>query len=187
MAIRLIKTPRFEDDRGWFAELYSERRFEGLGVQARFVQDNHSFSRDVGVLRGLHFQVPPYAQAKLVRCIRGRIWDVAVDVRRGSPTYGHWVAAELSPENGSQLYVPIGFAHGFVTLAPDTEVQYKVSSFYAPDREGGIRWDDPTLALPWPVPNGGVLVSEKDARLPPLVELVSPFPYHGEPLVSLED
>ena len=143
-------------------------------------------SRAAGVLRGLHFQRPPHAQAKLVRCVRGRIWDVAVDVRAGSPTYGRWVAAELSADNGLQLYVPIGFAHGFVTLEPAAEVEYKVSDFYDPACEGGLAWNDAALGLPWPLPAGGPVVSDKDRVLPDLAAFESPFDYDGVPLAPLE-
>ncbi|MEJ1157934.1 dTDP-4-dehydrorhamnose 3,5-epimerase [Prosthecomicrobium sp. N25] len=187
MPVLLIEPRRFGDDRGWFTEVYSEADFSRRGIDVRFVQDNHSLSRPAGVLRGLHFQRPPRAQAKLVRCIRGRIWDVAVDIRRGSPTYGRWAAAELSAANGRQLYIPVGFAHGFLTLEPDTEVTYKVSDFYAPDCDGGLRWNDPDLALPWPIPAGiDPVTSSKDAVLPGLRAFESPFPYDGRPLAPIE-
>ncbi|WP_157216023.1 dTDP-4-dehydrorhamnose 3,5-epimerase [Flavisphingomonas formosensis] len=185
MPVVLIKARRFEDDRGWFTETYNQRAFHDLGVDVSFCQDNHSLSRPVGTLRGLHFQTPPHAQAKLVRCIRGSIWDVAVDVRKGSPTYGEWTAATLSAENGHQLFVPAGFLHGFVTLEPDTEVTYKVSDFYAPECDGGIAWNDPDLALPWPLPEGGPSLSPKDGKLPRLAEFDSPFPYDGRPLTPV--
>lgn len=184
--VRLIKLRRFGDERGWFAEIYSERTFAELGIGARFVQDNHSLSRPVGTLRGLHFQTPPHAQAKLVRCVRGSVLDVAVDVRKGSPTYGRWVSAELSAENGDQLYVPIGFAHGFVTLKPDTEVIYKVSEFYDPASDGGLRWNDPEIGVAWPVPPTGPVLSWKDQRLPLLKAFESPFAYDGSPLRPLD-
>jgi dTDP-4-dehydrorhamnose 3,5-epimerase len=143
-------------------------------------------SRDPGVLRGLHWQAPPHAQDKLVRCVRGRIWDVAVDVRRGSPTFGKWVAAELSADNGHQLFVPVGFAHGFVTLEPDTEVEYKVSALYAPSAEGGMMWNDPQLNLPWPLDGRAPILSPKDEILPRLNESESPFAYEGGPLEPLD-
>lgn len=183
--VLLVKPKRFADDRGWFSETYHQARYAELGIEDVFVQDNHSFSVSVGVIRGLHFQTPPHAQAKLLRCIRGRIWDVAVDIRKGSPSFGHWTAAELSAENGEQLYVPTGFAHGFVTLEPHTEVVYKVSNLYAPEADGGIAWDDPALGLPWPLPETGPIVSGKDATLPTLARFDSPFPYDGRPLVPL--
>jgi len=187
MPVKLLKPKRFEDPRGWFVETYNQRRYVELGVDVEFRQDNHSLSRPVGVIRGLHFQAPPYAQAKLVRCIRGRIWDVAVDIRAGSPTYGGHVSAELTADNGHQLFVPAGFAHGFVTLEPDTEVEYKVNAFYDRDSEGGLIWNDPTLALPWPLPPGGPVVSDKDLLLPGLAEFRSPFAYDGVPLEPLQE
>jgi len=183
---RLIRPRRFGDDRGWFSEVYNARRYGELGVGTVFVQDNHSFSRDAGVLRGLHFQRPPHAQAKLVRCLRGAIWDVAVDIRRGSPTYGRWVAAELSADNGLQIYVPVGFAHGFLTLQPDVEVEYKTSDFYAPECEGGLIWNDADLALPWPLSGADPILSPKDRELGPLADFDSPFDYDGAPLEALQ-
>ena len=183
MPVRLIHPQRFGDDRGWFTEIYNEKSFRDAGIDCRFVQDNHSLSRPAGTLRGLHFQTPPRGQAKLVRCIRGRIYDVAVDVRRGSPTFGHWVGAELSAENGRQIFLPVGFAHGFVTLEPDTEVTYKVSDFYAPANDGGIRWDDPDIGVAWPLAtNVAPMLSPKDAKLPRFAEFDSPFEYDGVPL-----
>ncbi len=184
-AVRLIETRRLGDQRGWFSETYSERHFAEQGIATRFVQDNHSLSATAGTLRGLHFQRPPQAQAKLVRCIRGAIWDVAVDLRRGAPSFGCWVAAELTAENGHQLFVPAGFAHGFITLVDATEVIYKVSSFYTPDCDSGLRWDDPDLGLPWPVPPGGPHLSPKDAALPPFAGFDSPFDDDGAPLMPL--
>jgi dTDP-4-dehydrorhamnose 3,5-epimerase len=181
---KLIRPKRFADARGWFSEVFNARRYAELGVDAAFVQDNHSMSREAGVVRGLHFQAPPHAQAKLVRCVAGRLYDVAVDVRAGSPTYGRWVGEELSAENGLQLFVPVGFAHGFMTLEPDTQVQYKTSDFYAPAAEGGVLWNDPALALPWP--DLAPILSDKDLLLPRLADLNSPFAYEGAPLVPLE-
>lgn len=137
------------------------------------------------MIRGLHFQRPPSAQAKLVRCVRGAIWDVAVDIRRGSPTYGRWVAAELSAETGEQFYVPVGFAHGFVTLQPNVEVEYKLSDFYDPDAESGVIWNDPTLAISWPLDGRPPIVSDKDRQLPTLAALESPFSFDGDPLEAL--
>ena len=186
MPVLLITPRRFEDERGWFSETYSDRSLAALGVDHPFVQDNHSLSKPVGTLRGLHFQTPPHAQAKLVRCTAGRIWDVAVDIRKGSPTWGQWTAAELSAANGSQLYVPAGFAHGFVTLEPDTQVVYKVSDHYAPDCDGGIAWDDPDIALPWPLPDEGPILSSKDTRHQRLNQFDSPFIYDGVPLTPVD-
>ncbi len=185
--VTLIKTRRFGDDRGWFSETYSEAKMEALGVSNRFVQDNQSYSAFTGTVRGLHFQRPPHAQAKLVRCIRGSIVDYAVDLRRGSPTYGHWVSAVLSAENGDQLYIPVGFGHAFVTLEPDTEVAYKVSDVYAPDCDGGVIWSDPTIAIDWPLPETGAVLSDKDKILPTLADFDSPFEYDGVPLAALND
>lgn len=183
----LIRPSRFGDDRGWFSEVYNATAFAKWGIEDRFVQDNHSLSVPVGTLRGLHFQTPPFEQAKLVRCIRGAIFDVAVDIRRDSPTFGKWVGAELSAENGCQLYVPIGFAHGFVTLEPSTEVTYKVSNFYSSASDGGILWSDPKIGIDWPLP-GGVdpILSPKDGRQPLLRDFDSPFAYDGVPLELVE-
>ncbi|PWR25964.1 dTDP-4-dehydrorhamnose 3,5-epimerase [Zavarzinia aquatilis] len=180
--VLLIKAKRFGDSRGWFSETYNVARFAGFGLNEVFVQDNHSYSKPIGTLRGIHFQTPPHAQAKLVRCIRGRILDVAVDLRQGSPTYGRWVSAELSAENGDQLFVPVGFGHAFVTLEPDSEVTYKVTSLYAPSHDGGIRWSDPDIGVDWPLPPGGAVLSDKDTALPFLRDFDSPFAYDGTPL-----
>ena len=184
--VRLITPRRFEDDRGWFCESYNASGYAALGLDDVFVQDNHSLSRATGTVRGLHFQTPDFAQAKLVRCVRGRIFDVAVDIRRGSPTYGRHVSAELTADNGTQLYVPVGFAHAFMTLEPDTEVIYKVTAFYAPQCDGGLKFDDPDIDIPWPLPAGGAIVSAKDAVLPRLRDFDSPFLYDGEPITMTE-
>ncbi|TPG10841.1 dTDP-4-dehydrorhamnose 3,5-epimerase [Sphingomonas oligophenolica] len=182
--VQLIKPKRYEDARGWFAEVYSIRDFAARGIHTEFVQDNHSLSVPRYTLRGLHFQTPPCGQDKLVRCVRGRIYDVAVDVREGSPTYGQWVSAELSAENGHQLFIPTGFAHAFLTLDRDCEVSYKCSGLYAPHHDGGIRWD--SLGIDWPMPGGTAPeLSIKDANLPTLDEFDSPFPYDGRPLAPL--
>lgn len=183
--IRLIKTRRFADDRGWFVETWRADRWTEQGVDAQFVQDNHSFSRPAGTLRGIHFQLPPYAQGKLVRCTRGRIMDFVVDLRGGSPTYGQHVAAELSPDNGDQLWIPVGFGHAFVTLEPDTEVLYKVTALYNPQADAGIRWNSPELGIDWPLPPQGPALSPKDAVLPDFSEFQTPFAYDGEPLQPL--
>ena len=183
----LLKPKRFGDARGWFMETYSEKAFAALGFGHGFVQDNHSFSAEIGTLRGLHFQTPPFAQAKLVRCTRGAMFDVGVDVRRGSPTYGQWIGCELSAENGHQLYIPVGFAHGFVTLTPDCEVQYKVSAPYAPANDGGILWSDPEIAVAWPLAEGiKPTLSGKDEVLPLLSGFESPFDYDGVPMELIE-
>lgn len=184
--VQLIASKRLGDSRGWFTEVYSMSAFEKFGIDCAFVQDNHSFSGSAFTLRGLHFQILPRAQDKLVRCIRGRIFDVAVDVRRGSPTYGQWVGAELSAENGYQLFIPIGFAHGFVTLEPNSEVTYKCSDTYAPQHDGGIRWDDPAIGIDWPIPAGVTPhLSAKDTLQPLLADFDSPFPYDGRQLQPL--
>jgi dTDP-4-dehydrorhamnose 3,5-epimerase len=182
--VQLTKPRRFGDTRGWFTEVYSVPAFAAVGIDCTFVQDNHSLSVPTYTLRGLHFQTPPHGQAKLVRCIRGRIFDVVVDVRRGSPTWGQWVAAELSAENGHQLFVPVGFAHGFLTLEPECEVTYKCSATYAPTHDGGIHWD--SVDIDWPIPVGTVPeLSAKDAELPALADFDSPFDYDGRPLMPL--
>jgi dTDP-4-dehydrorhamnose 3,5-epimerase len=182
--VQLIPAKRHADARGWFTEVYSEPAFAARGVTCRFVQDNHSLSEPAFTLRGLHFQTPPHGQDKLVRCTRGRIFDVALDVRHGSPTFGRWVGAELTADNGAQLFVPVGFAHAFLTLEPDCEVMYKVSSPYAPAADGGVRWD--SAGIDWPLPPGArPEISGKDATLPPLAAFASPFPYDGRPLEPL--
>jgi len=182
----LIDPPRFSDERGWFMETYHARRWQGLGVTAHFVQDNQSYSKSAGTIRGLHFQAPPHAQAKLVRCVRGRILDVAVDLRANSPTYGSWVGAILDAESGKQLFIPEGFAHGFATLVDDCEIAYKVSDYYDQASEGGIRSDDPQVAIDWNLPlDGEPTLSAKDTTLPLLADFVSPFAYDGNPLRPL--
>jgi dTDP-4-dehydrorhamnose 3,5-epimerase len=171
----LIKSRRFADDRGFFAETYNAREFVALGLASNFVQDNHSLSLHAGTIRGLHFQLHPQAQGKLVRVVRGAILDIAVDIRRSSLAYRHHVAVELSATTGDQLYVPVGFAHGFCTLAPNTEVIYKVTAPYAPELDRGIAWDDPDLALPWPVPRTGAVLSPKDRAAPRLRDIPPSF------------
>jgi dTDP-4-dehydrorhamnose 3,5-epimerase len=182
---QIIVPKRHGDDRGWFCETFHEERLRQAGITCRFVQDNRSISKRAGTLRGLHFQRPPMAQAKLVSVLRGRILDVAVDIRRDSPTYGTCVSAELSADNGHQLYIPVGYAHGFCTLEDDVDVMYKVSSHYAPALDAGICWNDPDIAFPWPVSAADIVTSPKDALLPPLAELISPFIYDGNPLAPL--
>ena len=176
--VLLIEPKRHGDHRGFFAETYSQQAYAELGVEAAFVQDNHSLSAAAGTVRGLHFQAPPSAQAKLVRCGRGAIFDVAVDIQRGSPTYGQWAGYTLSAENGAQLYIPAGFAHGFVTLEPDSEIIYKCSDYYAPETEGALRWDDPDIGINWPLSSAPIL-SEKDAVAPLLADFNSPFTVEG--------
>ena len=170
----ILQVRRFEDARGYFSETYNARVFAEAGIKSPFVQDNHSLSREKGTVRGLHFQRPPHAQEKLLRVIRGRILDVVVDLRQGSSSYGKHVAVELNDRDGRQLYVPVGFAHGFCTLEPDTEILYKVTDFWAPDCEGGILWNDPALAIDWP-DFAGTQVAAKDAALGPLRDLETPF------------
>ena len=172
----LITPQRFSDDRGFFSETYVQRVLEPHGIGAAFVQDNHSLSRLPGVLRGLHYQLPPKAQGKLVRVVRGSIFDVAVDIRLGSPDYGRHVSTVLSADNWRQLWVPVGFAHGFLTLEPDTEVIYKVTADYAPDLDRGIAWDDPDVAVAWPLAGGTPpTLSAKDQGQPRFADLQSPF------------
>ena len=180
-----IVPKRHIDDRGWFSEIFHENRLSELGIVVRFVQDNLSSSRRAGTLRGLHFQLPPAAQAKLVTVLQGRILDIAVDVRRGSPTFGKHVSAELSAETGRQLYIPVGFAHGFLSLEDDVVLMYKVSDYYAPAYDSGIRWNDPDLSVRWPYGHAEIITSEKDRRLPLLKDFDSPFVYDGHPLGSL--
>lgn len=176
----LILTPRrFGDHRGFFSESWNKDTMEANGLQFDFVQDNHSLSATVGTIRGLHLQTPPHAQDKLVRCGKGRLFDVAVDIRKGSPTYGQWVGVELSFENGRQLLVPKGFAHGFVTREPDTEIIYKCSDYYAPDCDAAIRWDSPEIGIDWGLGDTAPVLSEKDAVAPSLSDFDSPFTYEG--------
>lgn len=175
----LILTPRrFGDARGFFSESWSRRVMAEAGLDFDFVQDNHSLSSRAGTVRGLHFQAPPHAQAKLVRCGRGRLFDVAVDIRRGSPTWGRWVGVDLSAENGRQLLIPAGFLHGFVTREPDTEICYKCTDYYAPAADGAVRYDDPDIGIDWGLTEEPVL-SAKDAAAPRLRDFVSPFVWKG--------
>jgi len=172
-----VLTPKKHGDhRGFFSETYSKRAFAEAGIDVDFVQDNHSLSAEPGTLRGLHFQVPPQAQAKLLRVVRGAVFDVAVDLRQGSPSYGQHVTAEISAEAWNQIYIPAGFAHGFCTLEPDTEVLYKVTGFYAPEAEQGLLWNDPDLGIAWPKGAGKVL-SGRDEAWPRLRDLSRVFQY----------
>lgn len=168
--VKLIKPKRFSDSRGYFVETYNKRTFGEAGVAVEFVQDNCSLSVETGTVRALHYQIAPYAQDKLVRVVKGEIFDVAVDLRRSSPTFGHSVSATLTAEGGEQLFVPAGFAHGFCTLVPNTEVIYKVSQFYAPHHERGICWNDAALAIRWPVTEADAHLLDKDKRHPRLDE-----------------
>jgi dTDP-4-dehydrorhamnose 3,5-epimerase len=176
--ILLITPARIGDRRGFFSETYSRRVYADLGIEMEFFQDNHSLSAQANTVRGLHFQAPPHAQAKLVRCVRGAIFDVAVDIRKGSPTYGKWAGYTLSAKNGAQLFVPIGFAHGFATLEPESEIVYKCSDYYAPESECAINWDDPVIDIDWHLSNKAIL-SGKDADAPLLANLESPFIFEG--------
>jgi dTDP-4-dehydrorhamnose 3,5-epimerase len=169
--LKLIRAPRFSDPRGYFAETYVRRDFVAAGIAHEFVQDNESLSQARGTVRGMHFQIPPFAQAKLIRVLAGRILDVCVDLRRSSPRYGQHVSVELSAETGEQLFVPAGFAHGFCTLEPNTTVLYKVDAVYSAAHERGIIWSDPALAIPWPVSPDAAILSAKDAVLPLLRDL----------------
>ncbi len=169
----LIKPKVYKDNRGFFMESYSEKAFSELGITTRFVQDNHSLSAQKGVVRGLHFQLPPYGQAKLIRVTHGAVFDVAVDLRKQSPTYGTWKGYTLTAENFHILYIPRGFAHGYCTLEDDTEFMYKCDNLYMPEYDTGLRWNDPTLNIKWPIENP--ILSEKDATAPFYQDFESPF------------
>lgn len=169
--VLVVQSTKFKDIRGYFMESWSKADFDGLGLAAEFVQDNESLSAKKGTVRGLHFQSAPCEQAKLVRVLRGAIYDVVVDIRPKSRRFGKWLAVELNADDGVQLFVPRGYAHGFVTLTDDAVVSYKVDSPYARDCEGGIKWNDPTLAIPWPVESADVVTSDKDAALASFQEL----------------
>jgi dTDP-4-dehydrorhamnose 3,5-epimerase len=175
--VRLIKPKRFGDERGFFVETFNARDFSDAGISEVFVQDNHSMSAARGTVRGLHFQAAPHAQSKVVRVVSGAILDIAVDIRVGSPHFGQHVAAELSADNGWQLFIPAGFAHGFQTLTDKAEVLYKVTDYYAPAAEGGLLWNCPELAIDWPIPAREATVNARDANWPGLSELTSPFVY----------
>jgi dTDP-4-dehydrorhamnose 3,5-epimerase len=176
----LLLIPRyFTDARGYFVETYNTRAARDTGLIAEFVQDNQALSLKRGTVRALHFQVPPKVQAKLVRVLRGSIYDVAVDLRAGSPSYGRWVGAKLTAQGGEQIFVPRGFAHGYCTLEDDTEVAYKVDDYYAPDCEHGLAWNDLTLRIDWPIPLADAVLSDKDRKLPAFAGFASPFRYDG--------
>lgn len=174
-----VRPDRFSDGRGFFSEVYRKSLWQDHGVDADFVQDNHSLSRAKGTLRGLHFQTPPMAQAKLVRVTRGRVFDVAVDIRKGSPSYRKWLGVELDAALGNQLYIPAGFAHGFVTMEPDTEFLYKVSATYSPQHDRSVRYDDPAIAIVWPVEVDLDCLSAKDKNAPLLEEIETGFVFNG--------
>ena len=169
-AIRILKPKKFEDNRGFFYESYNEGTLKKLGIETDFVQDNHSYSKNAGTIRGLHYQIEPQAQVKLVLVIRGSMLDVAVDLRHKSATFGQYVSVVLSAENMQQLLIPTGFAHGFCTLESDTEVLYKTSAFYSPEHERGILWNDPDLNIDWSVPKRDITLSERDTKFPTLAD-----------------
>ncbi len=175
--VKILKPRKFGDDRGFFSETYNKRILAEQGIELNFVQDNHAFSAERGTIRGLHFQAPPYAQDKLVRVAQGSVLDVAVDIRRGSPTYGKFVSAVISAEAWNQILVPIGFAHGLCTLEPDTVVIYKVTNYYAPDHDLGLLWNDPDIGIDWPVGENEARLSDKDRRQPRLRDFDTPFDY----------
>jgi dTDP-4-dehydrorhamnose 3,5-epimerase len=177
--VKLITPPIFRDERGFFSETYNKSALAAAGIAAEFVQDNHSLSHAQGVLRGLHYQLAPHAQGKLVRVARGAVFDVAVDIRAGSPTFGHHVSATLSAANWAQLWIPVGFAHGFCTLEPNTDVIYKVTTFHAPQSERGLAVDDPDLAIAWPLPLQEAILVDRDRRHPRLRDVPAPFGYRG--------
>jgi dTDP-4-dehydrorhamnose 3,5-epimerase len=176
--VKILTPRRFGDARGFFSESWNRRVLAEHGITLDFVQDNHSVSAAPDTVRGLHFQAPPHAQAKLVRCGRGALFDVAVDIRRGSPTYGSWVGVELSAENGRQLLVPVGFLHGFATREPDTEILYKCTDYYAPEADGAVAWD--SCGIDWGL-SGAPILSDKDAAAPALAAFDSPFVWEGTP------
>jgi len=173
--VKIIAPKKFGDARGFFSETYNQRAFHAAGITDVWIQDNHSLSGPKGTVRGLHFQTAPFAQAKLVRVTRGAILDVAVDIRRGSPTYGRHVAAEISAEAWNQIYVPAGFAHGFCTLTPDAEVLYKVTALYSRENDFGLLWNDPALGIDWPVTAETALLSDKDKVQPTLADMPAHF------------
>lgn len=177
--VLLLKPRYFRDARGYFVETYNARTAHDAGLTAGFVQDNQALSLKRGTVRALHFQVPPRSQAKLVRVLRGGIYDVAVDLRVGSPSYGRWTGATLTAQGGEQIFVPRGFAHGYCTLEDDTEVAYKVDDYYAPECERGLAWDDPTIGIGWPVAPADALLSDRDHKLPRFADFASPFRYDG--------
>jgi dTDP-4-dehydrorhamnose 3,5-epimerase len=179
--VRLIVPARHADARGFFSEVWREDSLRQAGLHCRFVQENHALSRARGTVRGLHFQIGKAAQGKLIRCTRGSILDVAVDIRRGSPSFGRHVATLLSADNWKQLYLPVGFAHGYCTLDPDTEVIYKVTAYYDPSSERGLAWNDPAIGIKWPLDPKAAVLTERDRALPLLADLPDFFPYSEFP------
>ena len=177
--LQVLKPRRFADSRGYFVETYNERTLAAVGITARFVQDNQSYSKSPGTVRGLHFQLPPADQAKLVRVVQGSVYDVAVDLRVGSPSYGRWEGMTLTADQGEQLLIPRGFAHGFCTLGADTVLAYKVDAFYASESDSGLIWNDPALAIGWPVRPDEAVLSDKDLKLGRFADFNSPFRYEG--------
>lgn len=175
--VKLIIPKKFGDNRGFFSETYNQANFKNAGIDVTFIQDNHSFSQSIGTLRGLHYQKPAFAQAKIIRVLSGRILDVVVDIRKSSPTFGQHVSVELSDKNWTQMFVPIGFAHGFITLEPDCEIAYKMSNYYAADHEEGISWNDPDLAINWGIPVQDIQLSPKDRELPLLKNIKDRIPF----------
>jgi dTDP-4-dehydrorhamnose 3,5-epimerase len=175
--VLLVRPSKFADRRGYFMETYNRSEYSALGISCEFIQDNQAMSVASGTIRGLHFQHPPRAQAKLVRVLKGRVYDVAVDLRRGSPTYGRWYATILSDAGREQLFVPRGFAHGYCTLEPNTEIAYKVDEYYESDYDAGLRWNDPTIGIKWPVIDSEVVLNERDQTLPLFTEFETPFRY----------
>jgi dTDP-4-dehydrorhamnose 3,5-epimerase len=176
--LRVLTPRRFGDERGFFSESWNRRLLAEHGMDYDFVQDNHSVSARINTVRGLHFQSPPHAQAKLVRCGKGRLFDVAVDIRKGSPTFGQWFGVELSFENGRQLMIPAGFLHGFATREPDTEIIYKCTDYYSPTSDGAVRYDDPGIGIDWGL-TGAAILSDKDAAAPRLADFATPFSFEA--------
>ncbi|MGO4351286.1 dTDP-4-dehydrorhamnose 3,5-epimerase [Rhizobium sp. RAF36] len=175
-----ITPARHGDHRGYFSEVFKDGWFRENAANVTFVQDNESLSAQAGTLRGLHFQTPPFAQGKLVRCLQGAILDVVVDIRQGSPTFGQWLGEELTPYNGAQLWVPAGFAHGFVTLAPNSVISYKVTAPYSPEHDRGVLWNDPDIGIRWPVQEADAVLSDKDRKLPKLADIPGHFQFSAQ-------
>jgi dTDP-4-dehydrorhamnose 3,5-epimerase len=173
--VKVLRPKKFGDDRGFFSEVYSAKDMRAAGIDFTFVQDNHAYSAVRGVVRGLHFQLPPFAQDKLIRVVRGTIFDVAVDIRRSSPAFGRHVSAIISAAEWNQILVPAGFAHGYCTIEPDTDVLYKVTNYYSPEHDRGLLWNDPDLGIAWPIAADRAALSEKDRRHPRLVDLTDCF------------